>query len=207
MTAAAELLTQYVWKTSSAFDQTQLSILLLAAQDLLNFSEEALPGGGLAWLRRWLSPVNFHIGGLPQMLVSRNASHNMSVVFPLRDVWLSADFPALPNPRQHIVHELAHVLDNSQAARSVPATFFGGGPADRLVRALGGLPRGLRFSNGSCSIPTVNQWSAAAGGGYGNRASAEYFAEALAWSVYHPPQLPTPAIASWLKVNVFLAVA
>ena len=207
MTIADELLHQYGWKTTPAFSQTHLSILLLAAQDLLNFSEDHLPGGGQTWLRRWLSPVRFHLGGLPQWLVSRKASQNMSVVFPYRDVWLSADFPALPNPRHHIVHELAHVLDNAQAARSVPATFFGGGPADRLVREMGGLPHGMRFSNGDCGIPPVNRWAASAGGGYGNRASAEYFAEALAWSVYHPPHLPTPTIANWLKFNVFLAVS
>ncbi len=137
MTTADELLRQFGWKTSPAFSDTHLSILLLAAQDLLNFSEDLLPGAGLKWLRRWLSPVRFHLGGLPQWLVSKNASHNMSVVFPLRDMWLK-DFPALPNPRHHIVHELAHVLDNAQAARTIPATFFGGGPADRLVSYLGG---------------------------------------------------------------------
>ena len=136
MTTADELLRQFGWKTSPAFSDTHLSILLLAAQDLLNFSEDLLPGAGLNWLRRWLSPVRFHLGGLPQWLVSKNASHNMSVVFPLRDVWLSADFPALPNPRHHIVHELAHVLDNAQAARSYPRHLFWrrtGRPAGELL--------------------------------------------------------------------------
>ena len=206
MSTANLLRSEYGWKISGTFNETHLAVLLMAAQDLTAFAEAQAPGSGQSWMRRWLSPVHFHLGGLPQWVTTRLAGHEMSVVFPRHDIWLSADFLTLSNPRHHIVHELAHVLDNHLSTRALPAAIFGGGPADRLVREMGGTPRGLRFSNGACGIPPVNQWTAATGGGYGNHASAEYFAEALAWSVYYPPNLPTPMIVNWLKANVFLAV-
>jgi hypothetical protein len=129
----------------------------------------------------------------------------MSVVFPRRDVWLMPDFLSQPHPVQHVLHELAHVLDNLRSVRLLPATFTGGGPAARLVNAVGGFPHGLRFRNGLCGIPTVNQWPAWINSGYGNRASAEYFAETFAWSVLAPQILPAAAAAGWLKVNLFLS--
>ena len=55
-------------------------------------------------------------------------------------------------------------------------------PADRPVREMGGAPGGMRYSNG---------------------ASAEYFAETLAWAVYYPSNLPNPTMMNWLKANVF----
>jgi len=194
------------WNTSPRFTPEQQSLLLECAEALHAYAEVILPGRGKEWMTRWLSPVRFHLGGLPQWLVSRAAGHPLSVVFPRRDVWLSPGFNQLPDPRQHVLHELAHVLDNTQAARVLPATITGKGPADRLMQSLGGLPRGMRFSNGLCGLPLVNQWPAAINDGYGNHASAEYFAEAFAWSVIHPPLLPSPLVVDWLKVNVFLAV-
>lgn len=203
---AAQLEADYGWKTTSAFGEDHLAILLQCALDLTSFAGEMLPGAGSAWMRRWLSPVYFHLGGLPHWVVSKTGGQKMSVVFPTRDVWLAPHFPAMVNPRQHIIHELAHVVDNSLARRRLPATFFGGGPADRLALDMGGTPKGIRFSNGVCGIPPVNQWSQAACGGYGNRATAEYFAESFAWMLYYPLHLPTPTIADWLKVNVFSVV-
>lgn len=202
-TIAAQLESEYGWRTTSAFTDASLTLLLQAAQTLRAFADEILPGGGLAWMRRWLSPVYFHLGGLPQQVVSWVGHQKTSVVFPARDVWLSPTFTGIANPRQHLIHELAHVLDNRQAKRSLPATFFGGGPADRLALEMGGAPKGIRFSNGVCGIPPANQWSPAAGGGYGNHATAEYFAESVAWTLLYPVHLPAPSIISWLEANVF----
>ncbi len=206
MSTANLLQSEYGWKLSGAFHETHLAVLLLAAQDLSAFAEAQAPGSGQIWMRRRLAPVHFHLGGLPQWMVTRVAAHAMSVVFPRQDVWLNKNFLTLPNPRQHIVHELAHVLDNRLGPKALPAAIFGGGPADRLVREMGGAARGVRYSNGACDIPPVNRWAETVGGGYGNHASAEYFAETLAWAVYYPPNLPNAAIMNWLKVNVFLAV-
>lgn len=204
MSIAAQLEAEYGWKTTSSFTADHLTLLLQAAGDLHAFADRMSDGAGLIWMRRWLSPVTFHLGGAPHVVASWFSKHPMSLVFPRRDVWLGRQFTGLTNPRQHIIHELAHVLDNVQSGRRLPAVFFGGGPADRLALEMGGRPKGLRFSNGICGIPTENQWSPFAGGGYGNHATAEYFAEAFVWSLYHPPHLPSPAIVNWLKANVFV---
>jgi len=204
MSLAAQLDAEYGWKTTPALNETQLAVLLLSAQELRAFADDQVNGAGLIWMRRWLSGTKFHLGGLPHQIATWFSHHKMTVVFPRRDVWLSPEFTTLPNPRSHIVHELAHVLDNMQSGRSLPATVFGGGPADRLVLEMGGQPKGPRYANGVSGIPPVNQWSVHAGGGYGNHATSEYFAEALSWSVYYPPHLPSPSITNWLKVNVFL---
>lgn len=207
MTAiSAQLKAEYGWKTNSAFTEDQLALLLQCALDLRAYADEILSGGGLAWIRQRLSPVTFHLGGLPHTFVSWVGHQKMSVVFPSRDVWLSPTITSMAAPQLHIIHELAHVMDNHLAKRSLPATFFGGGPADRLVKEMGGTPRGIRFSNGTCGIPQGYQWATDAGGGYGNRASAEYFAESFAWSLYSPENLPTPTIAAWLKANLFSAM-
>ena len=87
-------------------------------------------------MRRWLTPVHFHLGGLPQWVISRVAAHAMSVVFPRRDVWLNKNFLTLPNPRHHIVHELAHVLDNRLGPKALP-TRTRGSPGARNGRRTG----------------------------------------------------------------------
>lgn len=193
------------WTASPGFTQAQLDLLAQTGKALSAHAESILPGRAADWMRRWLSPVRFHRGGLPQWIVTRAARQSLSVVFPRRDIWLSPDFDAQSDPVQHLLHELAHVIDNTQSTRAFPATIRGRGPADRLVHDLGGLPLGIRFSNGSCGLPALNLWSGAVNAGYGNSASAEYFAEAFAWSVIHPVHLPSPAVEPWLKINVFLA--
>jgi len=205
MSIAAQLEADYGWRTTSAFTEDHLALLLQAARNLRACADQMLDGGGLAWLHRHLTPVYFHLGGAPQAAVSWLVRKKMSLVFPQRDIWLARQFINMANPAQHIIHELAHVLDNRLAGRSLPATFFGGGPADRLVLEMGGHPTGLRFANGTCGIPPANQWAPVSGGEYGNHSSADYFAEAFAWSLFYPLRLPSPVIVNWLKVNVFLA--
>ena len=80
-------------------------------------------------MRRWLAPVHFHLGGLPQWLVTRVAANAISVVFPRRGVWLNKNFLTLPNPRHHLVHKLAHVLDNRLGPKALPAAITAITPA------------------------------------------------------------------------------
>ena len=53
-----------------------------------------------------------------------------------------------------IIHELGHVLDNNLKVGLVPATVNGGGPADSMVRAMGGHPGNnpLRMQYGDLQI-------------------------------------------------------
>ena len=53
-----------------------------------------------------------------------------------------------------LIHELGHVLDNNQKGGIIPATVFGGGPSDQMVRDLGGHPENsfLRMQYGKPTI-------------------------------------------------------
>ncbi len=192
---------EFSWEVNATFSQRQLDLLYQTGLDLRSFVERCLPGMGKAWLLQKLAPLRVHLGGAPHALATWFNRQPTSIVFPRTNLWLVADFEQRANPRLHLVHELAHILDNRLAQRSLPATIFGGGPADRLFRALGGQPRGARFANGVASLAPALRWTVNAG--YGNRSSAEYFAEAFAWSIYDPSQLPSPALLEWMQTELF----
>ncbi len=189
------------WEANQGFSQRQLDLLYLSGLDVLGFVERCLPGMSKAWMLQKLAPLRVHLGGAPHALATLYNRQPTSIVFPRTNLWLVADFEQRANPRLHIAHELAHILDNRLARRSLPATIFGGGPADRLFRALGGQPRGVRFANGAASLPPALRWTV--NNGYGNRSSAEYFAEAFAWSIYAPDSLPSPALLEWMQTELF----
>ncbi|MHB0988798.1 MAG: hypothetical protein ACYC3P_09070 [Bellilinea sp.] len=82
MSTAKLLRSEYRLRLTGAFNETHLAVLLLAAQDLSAFAEAQAPGSGEIWMRHWVAPVHFHLGGLPQWVATRVAARAMSVVFP-----------------------------------------------------------------------------------------------------------------------------
>lgn len=190
------------WKTNRKLTGRQLEPIDRAVRDLRAFIEDILPGEGSSWIRRNLSFLSISVGGLPNRLISRLKKANTTIVFPQRSIWFADSYTHMKNPEHHIVHELAHALDNSLSNRLLPATLFGGGPADALVSALGGDPRGLRVNNPQ-SVPPAFRWSMEVNEGYGNSSTAEYFAETLCWSVYDTTKLPSPAVINALKKILF----
>ncbi|HMN11355.1 MAG TPA: hypothetical protein PKD55_03400 [Bellilinea sp.] len=169
-----------------------------ALTDLEHFIESFLPGEGAGWLRRNLSHMTLSVGGFPHWIVTRLTRKSMTVVFPQRSIWFADTFTSMEHPEHHIVHELAHAIDNSLSERLLPATLFGGGPADKLIRSLGGNPAGLRVGN-PFSVPSGYRWSEKVNGGYGNSSTAEYFAESLCWTIYNPALLPSLHIGDHLR--------
>jgi len=176
-------------------------VLYQTGLDLLAFADHCTKGLGKQWLRTKLSPLRLHLRGWPHRIASWVNHRPTSIVFPKAKIWLLPDLEQHHLRRPHIAHELAHVLDNRLAERRLPSTIFGGGPADQLLRDLGGKPRGLRFANGVDSLDPELHWTANTG--YGNRSSAEYFAEAFTWSIYDPTQLPSPALLEWVEKELF----
>lgn len=201
LTTPLSLYQDFGWEAIGAFSQHQLDLLHQTGLDLIACVERRQPGTGKAWLRQKLAPLQVHLGGGLHALASWYNRQPTSIVFPQTTLWLVPSFDQQASPRLHIAHELAHALDNRLAGRRLPATIFGGGPADRLIRDLGGQPRGLRFANGTCGLPADLRWTA--NNGYGNRSSAEYFAEAFAWSVYDPLRLPSPVLQEWMDREIF----
>jgi hypothetical protein len=201
MASASSIRSDLGWELKGRFLQEQIKNLYQAAVDLAAFADQNTAGQGRNWLRKVLTPLRLHTKGLTGAVISFVNRKPTSIVFPRTDIWLAGLFERKPDPLVHIVHELAHVIDNHLSRRRLPATIFGGGPADRLVRSLGGHPRGLRFSNGVCGLDEQYLWTV--NNGYGNRASAEYFAETLAWCVYDPDRLPAPILLEWVEQNLF----
>ena len=129
-----------------------------------------------------------------------------------------------------VVHEFGHILDNNVkgfwkpfmivagfgGTTEIPirysafdATINGGGPADELFIAMGGIPTGLRFSNGASSYPWENDIGVMASlpeavkferKEYANHSSADYFAETWAGAIIGPTYVEAPPGAlSWMN--------
>lgn len=199
LAARTVIFTEFAWWVDSAFGLAGLKIILGAGRALNRFVEAIHPGRGNSWVLTHSAETRFHSGGLPQRLVTRvKGGSATSVVWPYRDIWLAPDFHQSPFALQHVLHELAHVIDNRSRGGCLPAIWIGGGWGDALVSSLGGHPKGLRWTNGSCGLPAPALWSMAVNLGYGNHSSADYFAEALSWAVVKPSSCPNP------QVNLFI---
>ena len=122
------------------------------------------------------------------------------VPFPTKDVYLSN---AGIN-KNTITHELGHVLDISTGTPICPATWCGGGIADALIEFIGGAPSGIRWMNGTESVPAEAKWSYQETDGYGNTATAEYFGEAFRYLITDQTKLPNSMVEYWMKAIISL---
>jgi hypothetical protein len=111
-----------------------------------------------------------------------------------------------------IVHELGHVLDNSHqsgVSGFFPATFVGGGPADAMVRAMGGNPSacaprlqcwsGVNEPQGYAwywkNVAGNSRWSVTS---YANNGVSDDFAETFRWTILTPNLVPAGRYA-WMQ--------
>jgi RHS repeat-associated protein len=104
-----------------------------------------------------------------------------------------------------IIHELGHVADNTSNSDSIcSSTWCGGGAGDDLLNSIGFATSGIRWKKDIKSqIPEDYLWSNRVNQGYGNTASAEYFAEAFFWFIVDPSKLPNTNVQQWM--NDFLS--
>lgn len=197
------LMAEFGWQTSPRFTEGELQTILSAGRDIRSFSDGVLAGQGAAWMSRHLSAIRFHSQGLPQRVVTYFNKAPTSVVFPYRDIWFVKDLDRYRNPRQHVTHEIGHVLDNRSGPGLLPSIWFGQGDGDKLARFVGGKPARLRWINGSADIPDAHRWTQPdqhpASGDY---STADYFAEAFTWAVYDPARCPHPGMVEWLKERI-----
>lgn len=196
------LLAEFGWQTSSRFTGGELQTILSAGRDIRSFVEGVMPGQGAAWMTRWLSALRFHSQGLPQRVVTFFNRAPTSLVFPFRDIWFVKDLDHFRNPRQHVTHEIGHVLDN-RSGGWLPSIWFGRGDGDKLARFVGGKPARLRWINGSVDIPNAHRWTQPEQHpAYGDHSTADYFAEAFTWAIYDPGRCPHPGMVTWLKERI-----
>ncbi len=148
-----------------------------------------------AWIRRYLKATFIRPGWMGQLTPLKGKSF----VFPKSQVRLQP-VEDLSQGSAHIVHELGHVLDNALGG-VLPATFVGGGAADRMVAAVGGkpercVPRFVPMSDYVEKVTPLESWLPREA--YGNTCVAEDFAEAFVWTLTNPQRVPTGRRA-WME--------
>ena len=177
---------EYCWATSIEFPNAALDVLSAAASAihiwLLNGDDN----------RR--IPIEF-------------LNHRIGTIFwkSSNFLWRKAGFHQVEfqtvyiDPRtisvETAVHEMAHILDNSLGAHGM-ASIFGGGPADELVRYIGGEPDLClpRFYSRGYEVAMRSQRLELNPTPYGRTfGPAEDFAESFRLAVLHPEILKTAA--------------
>jgi hypothetical protein len=124
----------YGWRAYGKFTIFELDSIVNAGEKIADYITTLTGSWGQGWVRSHLGNAYFHRGGLPT--ISANALGATAFVLPISDVIIgNHGFTS-----SDIIHELGHVLDNNEAGGL--ATFFGGGPADEMVKAMGGNPSG-----------------------------------------------------------------
>jgi hypothetical protein len=127
----------YGWKVDGDFTSEHLNTLLKAGTWIESYVVNLTGRDGQAWIRHNLRDVVFHING--KVINSAYKINIRGFVFPNTDVYLPNTFTAFV-----VVHELGHVLDNVMGGEK-PAVWFGGGPADQMLKDLGGHPEQVPF--------------------------------------------------------------
>ena len=175
----------YGWTVVGEWSEEEINVLFKAAWNLQKYVEVETGEDGQAWIRNHLGNVRFH----HETPVNRILFVNYAL--PTRDIYLLNDYGRSKDPERDVTHELAHLLDNSLGGL-LPASIVGGGPADKMVSAVGGDP-------GRCSLRAYcpRAYSERASGpeswpehAYANKGVAEDFAETLVFSIYDRSQVP-----------------
>src|SRR5512136_2962715 len=104
---------KFNWNLIGSFSTAQQKVIWDAASALKAFLDGNTGRHGKAWLKENIGRVNFYLGGLPQKVVTAaNRGKPTSVTFLFNGIWLEPDFEKGGNPIQHVIHEVAHVIDN-----------------------------------------------------------------------------------------------
>jgi len=138
----SQIQSRFGWKISGQWNNAALTAILQAGDQIASYIHSLNQRDGDAIVRRHFPAQFIHSDWLGSLWFLKGKSF----VFPRRVVRLAPNFEIYQHPDWHVVHELGHVLDNA-VRRLFPATFFGGGLADRMIRDTGGRPQrcGLRF--------------------------------------------------------------
>ena len=175
----------------------ELEIIWQAGHDIKSYVDGLTGGMGQKWMLNYLGGTTFVHGNFPFSPITSYVSGNVVHIFWLN--WKTDPY------ERHIIHELGHVYDNN----SVPdgticwAVICGGGNTDMLYLGLLGVPEGIRAMNGS-NLPSEFEWKGKRYI-YGNKASAEYFAQSFEYLITDQTDvLPTQTIADLM--NAFIRI-
>jgi len=205
-----ELATEYGWNVNGGFSYQETRFLYGISWDMRQYFSNITSGMGKSWMDKNIGGIEFTKGGFVQKTVSYfNNQQSTSLVFAYNTIHFMDNFMNVGN--RHVAHEIFHVCDNKMGGGL--ATFFGGGPADELVKFLGGNPTGLRFLNGNIDVPKEFLFDSRSVYKYANNSNADYYAESLAFLIY--PNIntgsgkfdpfPQPAVEFWLEAMIDLS--
>jgi len=188
----------YNWNMVGDWKIRQLGHVMHAGYQINQYVSTLRGGMGIEWMRKYLGGTNFHIGGWNETFLKSNVGPTAYEVRLLTG-FETMKFSSKTNSGM-IILELGHVLDNRVANnRFFPAVIFGGGPADALIRFVGGEPtKPLRFL-GDVNIPAEQRF---VNFPYGNNSSADYFAQTFAILIVDTGKEPELA-GMWM--NAFIS--
>jgi RHS repeat-associated protein len=146
----------FTWKVSGDVSRNQIMNIIKAGNLIKSHIDQSTSNQGVNWIRANLGSTTF---ARNDKTVSWAGNLGASAyVWPYNTVNLGAS-DVFAND---IIHELGHVLDNNNTPSLIPATVFGGGPADNMVRAMGGHPglNPLRMQFGDIHVSSakINGW-------------------------------------------------
>jgi hypothetical protein len=183
----------YNWSVSGEWTNEQLVAIYKAGWTLQKYIESTGVSDGRLWIRKNIGNVTFH----HEMII--NTLTHSHFALPTRDIFLLNENLLAPTGPRFIVHELAHFIDNNLGGE-LPASFFGGGPADEMVANLGGHPElcNIKFSCPKDYYQKVAgpaHWTEKA---YANNSVADDFAETFAHAAFKPERVPAERL-NWMS--------
>ncbi len=182
----AALAKDYGWSVRGTWSSAELATLLRAGQELEQYIQSDTNTDGQAWIRKHIGPVTFHT----QTIINQMLDAHISL--PNRNIYLlNRNIVSYLGPR-FVLHEIAHLLDNNLGGK-LPASLFGGGPAEKMVADLGGHPErcSLKFycpKNYTENISGPETWGRAA---YANHSVSDDFADTFTFAIrdrFHTPE-------------------
>ncbi|MBN2258031.1 MAG: RHS repeat-associated core domain-containing protein [Anaerolineaceae bacterium] len=189
------------WILEDDWSGKEIQQVYVASQKVFNYVNNVTSGRGQQWMDMYLGFTIFKHGNFPG---KPDYSYVTGSTIHVTSNWQG-------NESNHIIHELGHVYDNNTQGGGVclsingcgvlaeditngrcDATICGGGNADFLQYAIGGIPTGNRALNGVSGVPQGFQWGVASHGRltYGDTGTAEYFAEAFMYMVVDQSKIP-----------------
>jgi hypothetical protein len=201
-----ELKQIFNWVPENNFTYQEIKMIDEVAWDMRLFYSNETGGKGKKWMDENIGNVLFTKGDMVQQSISLINGKPTSVTLFTKTIHLAENLPISLSSKRHIAHEVDHVADNKMGGGL--ATFFGGGPADELIKFMGGTPSGLRWWNGNIDVPENAQFKGEYS--YANNSDADYFAEALAFLIYPnvkngiQEDFPKPEVKLWFETLIDL---
>jgi RHS repeat-associated protein len=181
----------------------------VAARKIRSYADRVTGGHGRQWMDKYMAGTMITPRGSGNPLIVKALARSRSIALPGSVIGQDTVFMKSGEAIEWFAHELAHIWDSRTGWDMFG---FKGGLGDYLNQYIGGdvtLRGECRFCNyngkpPSTSIPEEYRFGSQVNGGYGNGATADYFAEAFTWAVFDPSNLPREDVKLWIDTMIAL---